>query len=356
MTYTKQLVRSCSVGEQEQLEGKVVNRIKPLLEQLGRKPSGLQMCLEWESDKVVCSAAVRENFGKFSHSMERRLLGQADSKSGSPSVFMAVGNVQDLELSKNNETLTEELKIFGKRMKTVDKLDLVQPHDQVYCEASLIVDCGDQHVSKNLQFQQPCEDEKNNNPKESMSRDDQENFIDSEYGSSDESCSLENPEYESSDDSEVFYSDNWSEGDDVKGDPNLAQLSVIPPIGTEDVLSTGIALNTNQHGDLTISPDLEGGISISSNGHGDMLIASSTNNELDIFVSHLGDLVISNSCVKDIAITANTSSNEIHPEQQIISSTGAKGPVVTIVPMYAEGTRDQLMGDRYGESFFLLLH
>jgi len=66
MTYTEQLVSSCSGAEQQQLEGKVVDRMKNLLEQLDRKPAGLQTSLEWESDKAAFSAAVRENFGKFS--------------------------------------------------------------------------------------------------------------------------------------------------------------------------------------------------------------------------------------------------------------------------------------------------
>merc|ERR1719341_2348755 len=40
--------------------------MKSLMEQLDRKPVGLQTSLEWESDKAAFSAAVRENFGKFS--------------------------------------------------------------------------------------------------------------------------------------------------------------------------------------------------------------------------------------------------------------------------------------------------
>jgi hypothetical protein len=63
MTYTERLVSSCSGEEQQQLEVKMVNRIKNLLEQLDRKPSGLQTCLE--SDKTAFSA-VRDNFRKFS--------------------------------------------------------------------------------------------------------------------------------------------------------------------------------------------------------------------------------------------------------------------------------------------------
>ena len=46
MTYTEQLVSSCSGVEKQPLEVKMVNRIKNLLEQLDRKPSGLQTCLE----------------------------------------------------------------------------------------------------------------------------------------------------------------------------------------------------------------------------------------------------------------------------------------------------------------------
>ena len=63
MTYTEQLVSSCSGVEQQQLEGKVANSIINLLEQLDTKPSGLQTSLE--SDKAAFSAAVRDNFGKF---------------------------------------------------------------------------------------------------------------------------------------------------------------------------------------------------------------------------------------------------------------------------------------------------
>ena len=63
MTYTEQLVSSCSGVEQQQLEGKVANSIINLLEQLDTKPSGLQTSLE--SNKAAFSAAVRDNFGKF---------------------------------------------------------------------------------------------------------------------------------------------------------------------------------------------------------------------------------------------------------------------------------------------------
>jgi hypothetical protein len=59
--------------------------------------------------------------------MERRLLGQAGSRSRLSSCVH--GSVHDLELSKNNETVSKELKIFGNSMKNVDKLDLIQPHD-----------------------------------------------------------------------------------------------------------------------------------------------------------------------------------------------------------------------------------
>ena len=69
MTYTEQLVRNCSGAEQQQLEGKVVDRIKNLLAQLDRKPAGLQTSLELESDKAAFSAAVRKNFDKFSLSV-----------------------------------------------------------------------------------------------------------------------------------------------------------------------------------------------------------------------------------------------------------------------------------------------
>ena len=54
---------------EQQLEGKVVDRIKNLLAQLDRKPAGLQTSLELESDKAAFSAAVRKNFDKFSLSV-----------------------------------------------------------------------------------------------------------------------------------------------------------------------------------------------------------------------------------------------------------------------------------------------
>ena len=48
MTYSEQLVSNCSGTDQQQLEVKVVDRIKNLLEQLDRKPAGLQTSLEWD--------------------------------------------------------------------------------------------------------------------------------------------------------------------------------------------------------------------------------------------------------------------------------------------------------------------
>jgi len=65
MSYTEQLVSSCSVAEQQQLEGMVQIRMNSLLEQLDRKPAGLQTNLEWETDKEAFTRAVTDNFGKF---------------------------------------------------------------------------------------------------------------------------------------------------------------------------------------------------------------------------------------------------------------------------------------------------
>ena len=58
MTYSEQLVSNCSGTDQQQLEVKVVDRIKNLLEQLDRKPAGLQTSLEWDSENSA--AAVRQ--------------------------------------------------------------------------------------------------------------------------------------------------------------------------------------------------------------------------------------------------------------------------------------------------------
>jgi len=67
ITFAEQLMSSsCSEVEQQQVEGMVEARLNTLLEQLDRKPAGLQTSLEWKSDKEAFSAAVRDNFGKFS--------------------------------------------------------------------------------------------------------------------------------------------------------------------------------------------------------------------------------------------------------------------------------------------------
>jgi len=67
ITFAEQLMSSgCPEVEQQQVEGMVEARLNTLLEQLDRKPAGLQTSLEWNSDKEAFSAAVRDNFGKFS--------------------------------------------------------------------------------------------------------------------------------------------------------------------------------------------------------------------------------------------------------------------------------------------------
>merc|ERR1719483_1093795 len=67
IAYTDQLVSICPAGEQQQLEQQVVGRLRSLLEQLDKRPAGLQTSLAWVSDKESFNRAVMGNFGKFSN-------------------------------------------------------------------------------------------------------------------------------------------------------------------------------------------------------------------------------------------------------------------------------------------------
>jgi len=64
LAFTEQVLSSSGM-EQQEVERLVEVRLNTLLEQLDRKPAGLQTSLEWKSDKDAFSAAVIENFGKF---------------------------------------------------------------------------------------------------------------------------------------------------------------------------------------------------------------------------------------------------------------------------------------------------
>jgi len=89
ITFAEQLLgSSCSDGERQKMDEMVEARLTSLLEQLDRKPAGLQTSLVWKTDKEAFSAAVRENFGKFS-SPSAQCVQPSCAGDGSPTLVVS---------------------------------------------------------------------------------------------------------------------------------------------------------------------------------------------------------------------------------------------------------------------------